>query len=248
MKVNVYSIDGKVKGDIALPAAFETPLRPDIIKKAFEVARANARQAYGASPDSGRRHVTSGIGKGHGASRVPRIHGLNRAGLAPNVVGGMPGHGPKSYKNWSEKINKKENQIAILSAIAATASAAMVAQRGHKFKDGSVLPVVVEDKFEALEKTADVAKFLESIGLYTDVERAENGTKIRAGRGKMRARRRKEPTGILIVASKKMKAGNLAGVDVITPEQLNVKALAPGGVAGRLAVFTEAAVKQIGGW
>ncbi|MDD5502071.1 MAG: 50S ribosomal protein L4 [Candidatus Thermoplasmatota archaeon] len=248
MKVNIYSIDGKVKGDMVLPAAFETPFRPDVIKKAFEVARGNARHAYGASPESGRRHAVSGIGKGHGASRVPRIHGLNRAGLAPNVVGGMPGHGPKSYKNWSEKINKKENQLAIMSAIAATADAAIVAGRGHKFKEGSVLPVVVEDKFESLEKTAEVAKFLESLGLYADVERAEDGVKIRAGRGKMRARRRKEPTGILIVASKKMKAGNLAGVDVITPEQLNVKALAPGGVAGRLAVFTEAAVKQIGGW
>lgn len=248
MKVNVYSIDGKVKGEVALPAAFDTPFRPDVIKKAFEVARANARQPYGTSPESGRRHATSGIGKGHGASRVQRVHGLNKAGLAPNVVGGMPGHGPKPYKNWSEKINKKENQLAIMSAVAATANAALVADRGHKFKDGSVLPVIVEDKFESLDKTADVEKFLDALGLYADVERAENGVKVRAGRGKMRARRRKEPKSILLVASKKLKVDNMVGVDVVTPEQLSVKALAPGGVAGRLAVFTEAAVKQIGGW
>lgn len=247
MKINLYTIDGKIKGEIELPSVFSTSFRPDIIKKAVEASRANRRQPYGASPDSGKRHSVEGIGKGHGSSRVPRIKDSRRGGLAPNVVGGRPAHPPKPYKNWKEKINKKEKRIALLSALAATCNSKLISSRGHRFTEGITLPIVVEDGFENL-KTRDVVQFLIKVGIYQDIERAEKGTKIRAGKGKMRGRRRKEPKSILIVTSKRFRADNLPGVDVATPDQLNTELLAPGGAAGRLALFTESALKSIGGW
>ncbi len=41
--------------------------------------------------------------------------------------------------------------------------------------------------------------------------------------------------------------GNIPGVDVITPEGLSVELLAPGGDAGRLTVFSEKAILNLGG-
>ena len=44
---NVYSVSGGVSGTVEVPAAFATPYRPDIIKKAVLAAAANKRQPYG---------------------------------------------------------------------------------------------------------------------------------------------------------------------------------------------------------
>ena len=41
-------------------------------------------------------------------------------------------------------------------------------------------------------------------------------------------------------------ARNICGVDVVEVERLRVKDLAPGTHAGRLTVYTEAALKKIG--
>ena len=49
-QTNVYSVKGDVAGKIDVPAAFETPYRPDLIKKAVLAAAANGRQPYGPAP------------------------------------------------------------------------------------------------------------------------------------------------------------------------------------------------------
>ena len=46
-------------------------------------------------------------------------------------------------------MNKKERQLAIKSAIAATADKKLVASRGHKVKDVKKLPVVVDNAVQA---------------------------------------------------------------------------------------------------
>ena len=43
-------------------------------------------------------------------------------------------------------------------------------------------------------------------------------------------------------------ARNLPGVEVAFAEALNSGMLAPGGLPGRLTVFTESALKKIGEW
>ena len=250
VKVNVYGIDGSSSEKIDLPEIFNTPYRPDIIRKSFNVLRSNKRQPYGADPYAGKRHATASVGKGRGQSRVPRLTQGRRAALAPCVVGGRRAHPPKAERNWKEKMNKKEKILAKNSAIAATKDKEIVTKRGHKFDDKITLPVIIEDKFENIKKTKDVIKALEKIGIYDDVLRAANGKHIRAGKGKTRGRKYKTPKSILIISKKdevRKSSSNLTGVDVAKPEQINIEYLAPGGDAGRLTVITKSALKEIGG-
>jgi len=250
VKVNVYGLDGKSSEKVDLPEIFNTPFRPDLIRKSFNALHSNKRQPYGAYPEAGKRHATASVGKGRGQSRVPRLTQGRRAALAPCVVGGRRAHPPKSERNWNEKINKKEKKIAKDSAIAATANIETVKKRGHKFDEKITLPIIIDNKFEDIKKTKDVIKALMDIGIYDDVERSVNGKHIRAGRGKTRGRKYKTPKSLLIVASKdniKKSSKNLSGVDIIKPEEINIEYLAPGGDAGRLTVFTKSALESIGG-
>jgi large subunit ribosomal protein L4e len=65
----------------------------------------------------------------------------------------------------------------------------------------------------------------------------------------MRGRRYKQRKSLLIVTGEfPLKAAqNLAGVDVVTFDQLNTELLAPGTLPGRLTVFTESALMKLGG-
>ena len=123
VKVNVYGVNGSSSEQVNLPDVFETPYRPDIIRKSFNVLRSNKRQPYGADPFAGTKHATASVGKGRGQSRVPRLTQGRTAALAPCVVGGRRAHPPKAERVWKEKMNKKEKTLAKNSAIAATASA-----------------------------------------------------------------------------------------------------------------------------
>jgi large subunit ribosomal protein L4e len=250
VKVNVYGTDGSSKEQIELPEIFSTPYRPDIIKKSFNTLQTNRRQPYGVDPMSGCKHATASVGKGRGMSRVPRLTQGRRAALAPCVVGGRRAHPPKSERNWKEKINKKEKQLAKKSALGATSNKEIVLKRGHKFNEKITLPVIVEDKFEKINKTKDVITALDKIGIYDDILRAANGKHIRAGKGKMRGRKYKTPKSILIISSHDTilrSSKNLTGVDAVKPKDINIEHLAPGGEAGRLTVVTKSAIKEIGG-
>jgi large subunit ribosomal protein L4e len=250
VKVNVYKTDGTSSEKIELPDVFNTPYRPDIIRKSFNILHSNKRQPYGSDPYAGLRHATASVGKGRGQSRVPRLTQGRRAALAPCVVGGRRAHPPKPDKNWKEKINKKEKLLAKNSAIAATAIKEMVIKRGHKFDEKITLPIIVEDKFENISKTKDVIKALDKIGIYDDILRATNGKNIRAGKGKARGRKYKIPKSILIITKKDeigKSSRNLTGVDIVKPKLINIEHLAPGGDAGRLTIITKSALNEIGG-
>lgn len=248
-QVPVYSVQGTKKGEVALPAAFDTPVRVDVIRKAVAVAQANRRQRYGASYRAGMMHSTKSAGKGKGQSRVPRIQGSGAAALAPPTVGGRRAHPPEARRNWDEKINNKERRFAIRAALAATAQRTLVVARGHRVDAKTTLPLVVEDGLERVEKTKDILAAFERLGLAADLERAKSGVHVRAGRGKMRGRRYRSPVSLLLVAAHtdrvRRGARNLTGVDVVTPQRLNAELLAPGGQPGRLTVFTESALKAL---
>ncbi|MBO4358047.1 MAG: 50S ribosomal protein L4, partial [Candidatus Methanomethylophilaceae archaeon] len=144
---NVYAVNGGVAGTVEVPAAFETPYRPDIIKKAVLAAAANGRQPYGPGARSGMRHAVSFRGKGTGSARNQRIHGLGKAGESPNNVSGRRAHPPVPERIWAQKVNQKEAKIARASALAATGCADCVKARGHQFDDSVTFPIVVEDAF-----------------------------------------------------------------------------------------------------
>lgn len=249
-KVNLYSLDGTVKEKIDLPKIFDTPYRPDIIKKSFEVIHSNQRQPYGSDPLAGTRHAVASVGKGRGMSRVPRLTQGQAAALAPNVVSGRRAHPPKVERDWKEKMNKKENKLARNSALAATAVKEIVLKRGHRFDEKVTLPIVIDDDFENLKKTKEVIEVLEKIGIGSDVLRSADGKHVRAGKGKMRGRRYRVPKSLLIVSVKEglvKSSENLSGVDITKPQQLNIELLAPGGIAGRLTIFTKSALTKLGG-
>jgi len=250
VKVNVYKIDGASTEKIDLPEIFETPYRPDIIRKSFNVLHSNKRQPYGSDPYAGTKQATASVGKGRGQSRVPRLTQGRRAALAPCVVGGRRAHPPKAVRNWKEKMNKKEKLLAKNSAIAATMDKEIVTKRGHVFDEKVTLPIIVDDKFDGIKKTKDMIKTLDKIGIYDDVLRATNGKHIRAGKGKMRGRKYKIPKSILVISKNdeiQKSSSNLTGIDVVKPENINIEHLAPGGDAGRLTIITKSALKDIGG-
>jgi len=251
MKAKVYGIDGSVTDEISLPSLFEEEFRPDIIRKAVNAIRANRRQKYGVEETAGKKHPVDSWGPGRGVSRVPRLTQGRRAAFMPGTVGGRAAHPPKPEKDWSKKINKKEMKLAKRSALATVAVEELVRKRGHVFEEGVSLPLVVESDFESIDKTKKMIDTMKNIGVYADVERAKNGKHIRAGKGKMRGRKYKTPKSLLIVVKDKEKvkkaAGNLTGVDIVTPEEMNVEHLAPGGDAGRLTLFTVDAIKSMEG-
>lgn len=256
MEVSVYSSDGKPMKKITLPKVFETDVRPDVIRRAVHAIQSARRQPYGPDEMAGKRTTAEPWGKGYGVARVPRVKGTRypaagRAGFVPHAVGGRRAHPPQPEKRLVEKINKKEKRLAVMSAIAATKDRKLVMGRGHIVDGVPELPLVVSDEIEELKTAKEVEKFLKSIGVWKDVERVMKNTKIRSGRGKMRGRKYKVPVGPLIVVNEDRGitrgARNIPGVNVTTVEGLNAELLAPGGVPGRLTIWTEGAIEKLGG-
>jgi large subunit ribosomal protein L4e len=245
MQATVRDLSGEDAGTVDLPEVFETAYRPDLIKRAVLAAQANRKQAYGADPYAGLRTPAESFGSGRGMAHVPRENG--QGARVPQTVGGRKAHPPKAEKDQGKGINDKERKLATRSAIAATTDAERVAERGHEFDEALDLPLVVSDEFEDLVKTREVVDLLESLGVHADIERADEGRTVKAGRGKTRGRKYREPTSILFVTSEEPSkaARNLAGADVTTAAEVNTEDLAPGTHAGRLTLWTESAVAEV---
>jgi len=251
-QVHLYDVEGKIVGTVDLPPVFASEVRTDLIRRAVTAFAANRRQPYGAAPRAGMRHSVRWSGKGQGVSRTPRIRGTMIGAQAPNTVGGREAHPPVVAHIWGKKINEKERRLARNAALAAVHDPLVVVARGHRFSSKASVPVVVQDDLEKIEDVAHAVEFLESVGLYSDVERAKAGTHVRAGRGKMRGRRRRTPRGPLLVVRETAKVrqgfGNLPGVEIVTPAALNAEVLAPGGDPGRLTIFSASALDALRGW
>ena len=254
--VHVYSLEGKPAEEINLPLIFGEEIRPDLIKRAVISAQTARIQPWGADTMAGKRTSAHTWGKGHGVARVQRVKGSRSpaAGLgafSPQTVGGRRAHPPKIERVLHERINRKERRLAIRSAIAATKEKKLVESRGHVVQKIPEFPIVVADDAEEIKKTKQAKELLERLGVWPDVERVMNSRRVRAGRGKMRGRRYRQAVGPLIVVSQErgveLGAGNLPGVDVVKVESLGAEDLAPGGVPGRLAIWTKSAVQKLAG-
>ncbi|TSD15951.1 50S ribosomal protein L4 [Haloglomus irregulare] len=247
MEATVRDLDGEDAGSVELPDVFGTVHRPDLIKRAVLAAQANRRQDYGTDEFAGLRTPAESPGSGRGMAHVPRQNGV--AKRVPQTVGGRPAHPPKVEKDRTLDINDKERQFAVRSALAATTDAELVAERGHEFDEDVELPLVVSDEFEDLQKTQAALSTLEALGVADDVQRADDGRKIRSGKGTGRGRKYKRPKSVLVVTSEEPSraARNLAGVDVATADEVNAEDLAPGAHPGRLTLFTESALAEVAG-
>jgi len=255
-RVHVYSLDGDVVKSVDLPTVFQGEVRSDLIRRAVTAAQANRRQPYGPGRRSGAKHSVRWSGKGHGVSRVPRIRGSMTGAQAPGTVGGRRAHPPRVEKVWPKKVNENERRLARNAALAAVKEVTIVSARGHAFKEELSLPVVIEDGIETLQPdggaTQEGVKILDRLGVYADVERAKDGRHVRAGRGKMRGRRYRQPRSLLVVVKDPAKVrrlfGNLPGVEVVSPAGLSAEVLAPGGDPGRLTMFSEGALEVLRSW
>ena len=247
----IFDLQGKAVGKTTLPAVFETPLRPDVIKRAVLAIQSSRLQPQGRDPMAGKKTSAESRGTGMGIARVPRVKGGGgRAAFAPSTVGGRQPHPPRSEKKIVKRIPKKEARLALLSAIAATASKETVASRGHVIEDLPQLPLIVAGSIEELTKTKEVEEVLAHLGLLSDVCRVKDSRKIRAGKGKRRGRKMKQAVGPLIVVAENKgifdAASNLSGVDVATVNDLNAEMLAPGTHPGRLTLWSNGAIEQLG--
>jgi large subunit ribosomal protein L4e len=253
--VKTYSLKGKAtKETVTLPSQFDTPYRPDVIKRAVLALQSRRYQPHGVDELAGKRNTAQSWQTGHGRSRMPRIKGsgtgaANKAAFAPGTVGGRVAHPSESRKVIVERINSKENRLAIRSAIAASANPDFVKARGHKIDNVPQIPLVVDSKLESVSTTKDAFEALVFLGLADDLDRARDGRSVRAGKGKMRGRKMKMPKSLLIVVGEDLgitrAARNLPGVDISEVHGLNVELLAPGTHPGRLVVWTKSAIDRL---
>ncbi len=258
MKLDILDLTKNKVGEIKLPSQFAEELRPDLIQRAVLAIQSHKRQTYAASEEAGKRSSAKLSRRrrdyrgsyGIGISRVPRKIMTRRGtrmnwvgAFAPGTVGGRKAHPPKTEHIWWKKINEKERAKAIRSAIAATIMKDVVEQRGHSIP--SNYPFVLDDKFESINKTKDVIVIFKKLGLEPELARVEEKS-IRAGKGKARGRKYKKKKGPLIVVSKtdklSMAVANIPGIDVVEVKSLNAELLAPGAKAGRLTLWTSAAI------
>jgi len=251
---SVFNLEGKTVRKITLPAVFTTTYRPDVIRRTFLATSSQFYQPQGVDPLAGKKTTAEGRGPGFGMSRTPRTKGTRtpsaqRGALAPFTVGGYRTHPPRSEKIIVERINKKEHNLGISSAISATANIDLVRARGHSFPESVAFPLVVEDSIQEVKTTQDVKAILTALQVNPDLERVKDGLKIRAGRGKTRGRRYRHPVGPLLVVNEDLglatAARNLLGVSVVPVANLSAVDLAPGGTAGRLTIWSESAIKAL---
>lgn len=256
MKAKIYDLEGKETGEVELPGVFSTPYRPDVIKRAVLAQQSARRQPYGTNPLAGLRSSAHYHGSRHyrfkmmnmEMSRLPRIHGKVgymawRGRVAPQAVKGRRAHPPKAEKIWLQKVNQKENNLAIRSALAASANTELLKARGHT----AAAPIIFMDGFESIMRTKTVRALLGKIA-RKELERTEK-KKVRAGRGKMRGRRYTKKKGPLVLLSRNcaaLKASrNIPGVDAVSLSNISVELLAPGTHAGRLIVTTKSALEKL---
>jgi len=263
MKADVFSIEGRKLHGVELPKAFEADIDKGLIKRAVLSIQSMARHPKGVMPRAGRQNTaryrgrrslpTHERGINVGRARLPRLNNrrgrLNgRVASIPRAVGGPVAHPPKAEAKRFERINKKEKKAALNAGIAATARKELVGAR-HVLGKETELPIVVEADVEQIAKTKKLKQTLEKVHLLEDVLDAGRKTRRRAGKGKMRGRKKKQKKSILIVTGKNADvfkaARNLPGVDVCSVRNLNAELLAPGCVPGRLTLWSEAAIKEL---
>jgi len=260
MKTKILDINGKKTREIQLPNFFSRVIKKDIILKVLEIKK--SKQPYSPSLIAGKQHAASGkivhrrhvwrSGYGRGISRIPRKI-TSRRGSQFNWIGaeisstrgGRRAHPPKVISMINtRKVNKKELKAALMVSISATANKKEVAQRYKRLdeKDLEKLPIIVESKLTSL-KTKELISSLKKILGEKIFEVALKKKTIRSGKGKLRGRKYKRNSGLLLVIGKKEKLKTNA-FEIANVGNLGVLELAKGGI-GRITVYTEESIKDL---
>ncbi len=257
MKVPLLATSGTKEGEVELPLVFSTPVRNDLIHKAYVHLESHGFQRQGRYPNAGMDVVAESNSPptGHHAARVARMRGggggrQGQGGGVAMVRKGRQAHPPVSEKVIYKSLNKKENRLALCSAIAATASGTLVKLRGHKADKIESFPIIVSDQIESVSRSKELSKIFDLLHLSEDVARLEDRLKRRSGKPQLRGRSTKVGKSVLLVVkdTKNLSkaCGSLLGVDVVEARNLNVMDLAPGAKPIRLTAYSKGAIEEIG--
>jgi len=256
MKAELYDFKGTKKKEIELPNIFDTKVREDIVSKYYEASKFAEIHPYAPFKEAGKRHSASGTishrrheWKGHygkGISRTPRKtmwrRGTQFMWIGAEVAstrGGRRAHPPKLNKR-PRKINKKELNIALNSAFAATAHESYIKKRYSTFsKSNHKFPIVIESLNNI--KTKDMIHFLKLVfGEALNLVLKQKS--VRAGKGKSRGRKYKSNAGILLIKSNS-ETIKMKGIDIKSLNEIKISDLYP---LGRLTIYTEKALQELG--
>jgi large subunit ribosomal protein L4e len=255
MKRTVLTIDGKKDSDIELPTVFDTEINYTLIHRAYINLESHGFQKHSTKPTAGMEVVADSNDPptGRGGSRIAKIKGGGggrggQAGEVASTRGGRQAHPPKANRVIYKKLNKKENKLALCSALAATTSKKLVESRGHKVAGIDALPLIISDDIEKISKTSELIKVLDDLKITQDVDRLKNRKK-RTGKVALRGRVSKIGKSALFVVSESENiskaAGTIPGINICSAKDLSVLNLAPGGTLIRLTVFSKKAIKEI---
>lgn len=253
--ISVYNEKNESTGaSIKLPVVFRAPIRTDIVQYVHTNIRKNARQPHAVSREAGHQTSAESWGTGRAVARIPRVRGggTHRSGQGAfgNMCRGGRMFGPiRIWRRWHRKVNRNQRRYAVVSAIAASGVPALVMSKGHSVNEVPEFPLVVSDKVQELSKTKQAVEFLKKINAWKDVERVYKSKHFRAGKGKLRNRRRVQRLGPVVVygndSGLTRAFRNIPGVETINVEKLNLLRLAPGGNVGRFVIWTESAFRKL---
>src|ERR1051325_5478132 len=254
MKVSLKNLQGKDVESLELPSVFNTPYRPEIIKKVYVNVLSTRFQPQGRYPAAGEIVSAESRNTGLGIARIARARGegFARAGQAAGVAGvrhGRVAHPPTSSKMIYKKINRKEKHLGFCSAIAATARKDIVKKRWHVIDDSLSLPIIASNDIESVSKTKDLYRILTAMGLQRDLARSKLAYENRAGTSKGN-RKRRPGISVMLVAGKEPSvvcklSKSIPGVDVKPLNRVNILDLVPGARPVRLTIFTQNAISQL---
>jgi len=253
-KVSVHNLEGKPIRLVSLPKVYNAPVRQDLVNRIHTEVRKNNRMPHGVSEKAGHQTSAESWGTGRAVARIPRVRGGGTHRSGQGAFGNMcrGGHMFGAKKVWRRihrKVNVREKRYAVVSAIAASGSPGIVMAKGHQINRIREVPLVVEDKIEALKKTKDAVAFLKKHKAWPDIVRVYKSKHNRPGKGKRRNRRKVMGKGPLVIYAKNegvtLAFRNIPGVDTICVDKLNILRLAPGGRVGRFCIWSEGAFKML---
>ncbi|XP_017758063.1 PREDICTED: 60S ribosomal protein L4 [Eufriesea mexicana] len=253
--VTVYSDKNESSGDtISLPAVFKAPIRPDIVNFVHQQVSKNSRQPYCVSKEAGHQTSAESWGTGRAVARIPRVRGGGTHRSGQGAFGNMCRGGrmfapTKPWRRWHRRINVNQKRYALVSAIAASGVPALVQSKGHMIQEVPEFPLVVSDKIQEYNKTKQAVIFLRRIKAWNDIQKVYKSQRFRAGKGKMRNRRRIQRRGPLIVYGQdqgiRKAFRNIPGIDLMNINKMNLLKLAPGGHVGRFVIWTKSAFEKL---
>lgn len=253
--ITVYNEKGETTDtNVSLPAVFRAPIRPDIVSFVHAEMKKNSRQPYAVSVKAGHQTSAESWGTGRAVARIPRVRGGGTHRSGQGAFGNMCRGGrmfapTKTWRKWHRRININQRRYAICSALAASAIPSLVMSKGHMIEEIPEVPLVVSDKVEEYKRTKEAVQLLKKLKAWRDILKVYNSKRFRAGKGKMRNRRRIQRRGPLIIYNQDngltRAFRNIPGITLLNVARLNLVKVAPGGHLGRFCIWTQSAINKL---